>query len=290
MKMTRPTPTRAELDFSGRPVVYLEYMLDEKEREEILDKLIAILCEERMSPPPRLKTNNKADCFRALMNVRPPRPVTPEFLALQDAYLSDLAERKGVVDAASLDYTDGMALWQGDITRLKADAIVNACNPALLGCFEPLHNCIDNAIHSAAGVQVRLDCDRIMQGGREPNGCVEVTRGYNLPAKYIFHTVGPVVYGAVDDRCREELKSCYLSCLNEAIRMELETIAFCCISTGVYNFPREEACRIAVETVSRLRKETGCATKAVFNVYLDEDRELYRRALFGKRRDRAAQA
>ena len=264
-------------------------MLTEKEREEILDCLIAALLAEGLTLPPSLKTRSKADRFRALTNVRPPRPVTPEFLAWQDAYLSDLVERKGVVDAAALAYTDGMALWQGDSTRLKADAIVNACNPTLLGCFEPLHNCIDNAIHSAAGVQVRLACDRIMRGGREPNGQVEVTRGYNLPAKYIFHTVGPVVYGAVDDRCRAELTSCYLSCLNEAIRRELETIAFCCISTGVYNFPREEACRIAVETVSRRLKETGCGTKVVFNVYLDEDRALYRRAL-DARRDTAAEA
>lgn len=175
--------------------------------EELLDKLIGILSSERGESVPGLSAAQKPDYFRALCNVRPPRQVSEEFLRLQDEYLAARAREKGVVDADKFEYHGGIALWRGDITRLNADAIVNACNCALLGCFSPLHGCIDNAIHSAAGVQVRLDCNEMMEGKLEPNGRVRVTKGYNLPCRYIFHTVGPIVRGRVTEQNRADLKT-----------------------------------------------------------------------------------
>lgn len=139
---------------------------------EVLDRLIEILCRERNKTPPRLNAGEKPDYFRALCNIRPPLPVSEEFLALQNLYLSSQTRARGIVEAEALDYRGDIALWRGDITRLKADAIVNACNSALLGCFQPLHGCIDNVVHSSAGVQVRLDCASMMRGGRvEKEAC-----------------------------------------------------------------------------------------------------------------------
>lgn len=249
------------------------------DKNALLDRLIAILCEERKETPPALAPEEKADFFRALCNVRPPRPVTEEFLRLQDEYLSARKEERGVVEADSLPYRDGIALWRGDITRLRADAIVNACNAALLGCFGPLHACIDNAIHSAAGVQVRLDCQAMMQGRQEPNGRVRVTRGYNLPARYIFHTVGPIVHGNVTKKDERDLKNCYLSCLEKAKEMKLSSIAFCCISTGEYGYPQAEACHLAVETVRSWLEEQARPPRVIFDVFLEEDERLYEREL-----------
>lgn len=247
---------------------------------DVLDRLIEILSGERGEKPPRLLSEeDKAAYFRALCNVRSPEPVSKEFLRLQDRYLSALAEKRGSVDAAGLEYDRGTALWRGDITRLKADAIVNACNPALLGCFRPLHNCIDNAIHSFAGVQVRLDCAAMMKGGEEPNGRVKVTAAYNLPSKYVFHTVGPVVSGAVTEKDENDLRSCYLSCLREADGRGLATLAFCCISTGVYGYPKEDACRLAVRTVREYLADAKSGLKVIFDVFDDEDERLYEREL-----------
>lgn len=247
---------------------------------ENLDRLLEILCEERGERvPENLSGKDKTDLFRALCNVRPPRPVTDEFIALQDEYLRQKTMERGVADVKGFEYKDNIALWQGDITRLNADAIVNACNSALLGCFTPLHNCIDNIIHSNAGVQVRLDCDAIMRGGHEKNGGVKVTKAYNLPSKYIFHTVGPVVYGEKPDAENvRDLTNCYLSCLKEADEMRLENIAFCCISTGVFGYPKREACALAVSTVKNYLA-AGSKLKVIFNVFLDEDARLYARGL-----------
>lgn len=247
---------------------------------ENLDRLLEILCEERgESVPENLSGKDKADLFRALCNVRPPRPVTDEFIALQDEYLRQKTVERGVADVKGFEYKDNIALWQGDITRLNADAIVNACNSALLGCFTPLHNCIDNIIHSNAGVQVRLDCNVIMRGGHEKNGGVKVTKAYNLPSKYIFHTVGPVVYGKKPDAENvRDLTNCYLSCLKKADEMRLENIAFCCISTGVFGYPKREACALAVSTVKNYLA-SGSNLKVIFNVFLDEDARLYARGL-----------
>ena len=251
-------------------------------QNKTLDRLIQILCEERGEAVPSVSDEQKPEIFRALCNVRPPMPVTKEFLLLQDEYLSERKKERGIVDVNGFVYRDGIALWRGDITRLDADAVVNACNPALLGCFHPLHNCIDNVIHSAAGVQVRLDCNAIMCGGEESNGQVKVTKAYNLPSRYIFHTVGPVVYGEATEQNRRDLESCYLSCLNTAAEMRLSTLAFCCISTGEYRYPKDEACRLAVHTVKKWKSATGNSLKVIFNVFLKEDEALYERELFGQ--------
>ena len=251
-------------------------------QNEILDRLIQILCEERGEVVPSISDEQKPDLFRALCNVRPPMPATREFLRLQDEYLFERTKERGIVDVNGFVYRDGIASWRGDITRLNADAVVNACNSALLGCFHPLHNCIDNVIHSAAGIQVRLDCNAVMRGGEEPNGRVKVTKAYNLPSRYIFHTVGPIVYGGVTEQNRRDLESCYLTCLNVAAEMKLKTLAFCCISTGEYRYPKDEACRLAVQTVKQWKSETGSSLKIIFNVFLKEDEVLYERELFGQ--------
>lgn len=244
-----------------------------------LDRLIEILCEERGESVPQLKNEQKHDCFRALCNVRPPLPVSEEFISLQNEYLLQQTNLRGIVDVNAFEYSNGIALWQGDITRLNSDAIVNACNSDLLGCFCPLHNCIDNVIHSNAGVQVRLDCNKIMQGKQEINGSVKVTKGNNLPSKYIFHTVGPIVTGEVSQENIDDLKNCYLSCLDKTKEMGLSSIAFCCISTGVFRFPKRAACDIAVNTVREWQKTHRSELKIIFNVFDDEDRKIYEKKL-----------
>lgn len=224
--------------------------------------------------------------LRSLMNVRPPLPLNGEFLAMQDGLLSAEREEKGVVDGLALPAvgTDPrLALWQGDITRLRADAIVNAANSALLGCFHPCHGCIDNAIHSAAGLQLRDECGRIMraQGRPEPAGRAKLTGGGNLPARHVLHTVGPIVQGGVTGRDREELASCYRACLELAAENNLESIAFCCISTGEFHFPNREAAEIAVKTVTEFLRRDTCVKRVIFNVFKDIDERIYRRILQG---------
>ena len=222
--------------------------------------------------------------LRSLMNVRPPMPLGREFLALQDGLLSAEREEKGVVDGAALPSVPAhpqIAVWKGDITRLRADAIVNAANSALLGCFHPCHGCIDNAIHSAAGLQLRDECSRLMraQGCPEPTGRAKLTKGYNLPARYVLHTVGPTIRGRVTRRDREELASCYRACLELAAEHGLESVAFCCISTGEFHFPSQQAAEVAVKTaVDFLRRETSIK-KVIFNVFKELDEALYRRLL-----------
>ena len=247
----------------------------------MLERLLEILYAERgETTPAGLTELEKEKSFRALCNVRPPKAVTDEFINLQDKYLTEKTRIKQPVDAESLDYRNNMTLWQGDITRLRCGAIVNACNSALLGCFQPLHNCIDNVIHSAAGVQVRLDCNDMMQGGNLPNGEVRVTEGYNLPCRYIFHTVGPQVPAGIPDaQNKSDLKKCYTTCLGKAEQMNLNTIAFCCISTGVYGYPKEDAAELAVRTVNDWLQEHNSSLKVIFNVFLDEDREIYEKEL-----------
>ena len=218
--------------------------------------------------------------LRSLMNLRPPMPLDPDFLAEQDALLSAETAEKGVVDGDALIPTQAdnrLVLWQGDITRLRADAIVNAANSALLGCFHPCHGCIDNAIHSAAGLQLRDECFRLMeaQGHPEPNGRAKLTGGYNLPARHVLHTVGPIVRGRVTQRDREELASCYRACLELAAERGLHSVAFCCISTGEFHFPNDLAAQIAVDTVSAWQRNHPQAPAVVFNVFKDEDRALY---------------
>ncbi len=251
------------------------------EKNNVLNALLdTLLLEQAKISDYDALYENRCNVFRALCNLREANPISEEFLKLQDSFLWTQTLEKGIVFSNDLTYKNNIALWQGDITRLDSDAIVNACNSSLLGCFQPLHNCIDNAIHSAAGIQVRLDCNTLMKGSQEANGQVKVTDAYNLPSKYIFHTVGPIVSNASPtDENREDLKSCYISCLNEAHSNNLSTIAFCCLSTGVFGYPSEEACEVAVDTVMQWQKDTLSELKIIFNVFLDKDKDLYERKL-----------
>ncbi len=221
--------------------------------------------------------------LRSLMNVRPPMPLSPDFLALQDELLSAEREEKGVVNGETLPATahPQIAIWQGDITRLKVDAIVNAANSALLGCFCPCHGCIDNAIHSAAGLQLRDECHRLMtaQGHEEPTGRAKLTKGYNLPARYVLHTVGPIIQGRVNGQDRAELAACYRSCLELAAEKGLSSVAFCCISTGEFHFPNREAAEIAVKTVIDFLQAPTSIQRVIFNVFKDMDAQIYRNLL-----------
>ncbi len=217
--------------------------------------------------------------LRSLMNVRPALPLAPAYLRLQDELLSAEREEKGVVEVATLPAAADprIILWQGDITRLNADAIVNAANNALLGCFCPCHGCIDNAIHSAAGLQLREACHQIMQrqGHPEPAGEAKLTKAYNLPSKYILHTVGPIVQREATKQDRKKLASCYRSCLELAAEHALGSVAFCCISTGEFHFPNREAAEIAVGTVSEFLQSDTSIRKVIFNVFQNIDKVIY---------------
>lgn len=247
-----------------------------------LDRLIQILCAERDEEVPVLSDKEKGRYFRALANVRMPKQVSDEFLRLQDEYLQEQLRIKGVTDIAELNpVAPDIYLWQGDITTLKCDGIVNAANSQMLGCFHPNHGCIDNAIHTFAGVQLRLECAGIMeaQGKPEPTGNAKITRGYNLPCKYVLHTVGPIVYGGLTKKHEEQLASCYRSCLELADKNGLQSIAFCCISTGEFQFPNDLAAEIAVATVGEYKQTKHSNIKVVFNVFKDYDYDVYARLL-----------
>ena len=237
----------------------------------------------RDTPIPALP-DHRWRLLRSLMNVRPPMPTTKEFLQVQDAYLRQMTTEKGIVDVASLPSSakdERLILWQGDITTLQCDAIVNAANSQMLGCFSPCHGCIDNIIHTMAGVQLRLACHEIMQkqGHEEPTGQAKITPGFNLPAKYVLHTVGPIIDDEVTAGDEALLASCYQSCLDLAAREGLRSVAFCCISTGVFRFPPERAAEIAVRTVWDFLKAPGSLRRVVFNVFRDSDLDIYRRLL-----------
>ena len=224
----------------------------------------------------------QGDLLRALMNVRMPKEISEEFLKVQDEYLKEEINKKGIVDINNLNpIQKGIYLWQGDITTLRCDAIVNAANSAMTGCYVPNHRCIDNAIHSFAGVELRLECDEIMnrQGYGEPTGQAKITNAYNLTCKYIIHTVGPIIsYKLTSEDC-ELLASCYRSCLNLAAKNNLESIAFCCISTGEFHFPNDKAAQIAIKTVEEFMKKDTSVKKVIFNVFKDMDKEIYRELL-----------
>ncbi len=220
--------------------------------------------------------------LRSLMNVRAPAAADGEFLRVQDDYLRQELAEGGITDVNDLTPVSGdLYLWQGDITRLRCGAIVNAANSGMTGCYIPCHACIDNCIHTYAGVQLRLECARLMaeQGHAEPTGQAKLTRAYDLPCDYVLHTVGPIVEGRVTAEDERLLASCYRSCLELAERNGVESIAFCCISTGVFRFPNQRAAEIAVETVRRYKAESNSAMKVIFNVFKDTDREIYRRLL-----------
>lgn len=220
--------------------------------------------------------------LRGLMNVRNPHPVSPEFLETQDTYLWEETAKKGITDIRDLPpMQPGLYLWQGDITTLKCDAIVNAANSGLTGCYIPNHRCIDNAIHTYAGVELRLACEAIIraQGHPEPTGRAKITPAFNLPCKYVLHTVGPIIGSQVADRDQALLASCYRSCLELAAMYDLESVAFCCISTGEFHFPNDLAAEIAVGTVKEFLKQQTSVKKVIFNVFKDLDKQIYRRLL-----------
>lgn len=221
--------------------------------------------------------------YRALANVRPPKPVSDEYLRIQDAYLRELTFEKGVVDYCNLQpQMPHLYLWQGDITTLAVDAIVNAANSQMLGCFYPNHGCIDNAIHTFAGVELRLACAELMaaQGHEEPAGRAKITPAFNLPSRFVIHTVGPIVRGIPTSRDRELLASCYRSCLDAAASKGLTSIAFCCISTGEFGYPQEEAAETAIATVGAWQKTHAASPiDVVFNVFKDEDNAIYQQLL-----------
>jgi len=220
--------------------------------------------------------------LRGLMNVRPAAPLDGELLRVQDEYLREAIAEKGVTDISSLTPAEeGIFLWQGDITTLRCDAIVNAANSGMTGCYQPCHGCIDNCIHTYAGMQLRLRCAELMeaQGHEEPTGQAKVTPAYNLPCKYVIHTVGPIVNGRLTQRHEEQLASCYRSCLELAEANGCGSIAFCCISTGVFGFPQRRAAEIAVQSVRSHRAERNRDTEVIFNVFKDADREIYRELL-----------
>ena len=222
--------------------------------------------------------------LRSLFNVRPPYPASQEFLKVQDEYLSELVRSRGIVDAESLPASEldpRITLWQGDITTLRCDAIVNAANSALLGCWQPCHSCIDNMIHSLSGVQLRIKCNEIMQaqGHEEETGTAKITPAYNLPCKYVLHTVGPIISGPLRKEDCDLLAGCYQSCLELAAGNNVRSVAFCCISTGVFHFPQQRAAEIAVETVRQFLETDSSIDRVIFNVFTDRDLAIYQRLL-----------
>lgn len=225
---------------------------------------------------------DKRRLLRSLMNVRPPVPASEEFLKVQDAYLQERLAERGVTEPENLTPVQpGIYLWQGDITTLAADAIVNAANSRMLGCFVPCHGCIDNAIHTYAGTQLRMECARIMAGQmkEEATGKAKITKAYNLPCRYVLHTVGPIIYGTVTKTDCELLAGCYRSCLELAAAYGLKSVAFCCISTGEFHFPNELAAEIAIQTVRTWQQQNSNRIEVIFNVFKDSDYEIYKRLL-----------
>lgn len=220
--------------------------------------------------------------LRGLMNVRLPRRIGKEFLKVQDEYLQAETAAKGITELDDLNpVSEGLYLWQGDITTLRCDAIVNAANSGMTGCYVPNHRCIDNCIHSFSGIQLRIDCAEIMQmqGHEEETGKAKITKAYNLPCRYILHTVGPIIGGSLTKADCELLAGCYRSCLELAADYHLESVAFCCISTGEFHFPNDKAAQIAVSTVKGFMQKETSVKKVVFNVFKDMDKEIYSRLL-----------
>jgi O-acetyl-ADP-ribose deacetylase (regulator of RNase III) len=257
-------------------------------RQKLIQKLNEMLLQEM--PQYRLDAERfSADIssqrymLRSLMNVRPPMPLSNEYLALQDELLSAERDEKSIVDAMMLPTTSDtrIVLWQGDITRLNADAIVNAANSALLGCFYPCHGCIDNAIHSAAGLQLRDECNQkmIAQGHEEPKGQAKITKAYNLPCKFVLHTVGPIIQSPLRKTDCDQLAGCYRSCLELASEHRLQSVAFCCISTGEYHFQNETAAEIAISTVKEFLISNNSIKRVIFDVFISQDFMIYQKLL-----------
>lgn len=291
-------PEKAEF-FARR----FQKMTENKEQEKRLDYLLKEFKEDSVKYKD-LETGSRYEdkrmALRSLMNIRLPRHMSEDVLKVQDEFLSQEAKEKGIVTWTEIPdakrqygcrkpYADKLSLWQGDITRLSVDAIVNAANSQMLGCFVPCHRCIDNAIHSAAGIRLRAECkhymdSKRMQAGKEyeePTGRAVLTKGYSLPAKYVIHTVGPIVGYRVTTALRKDLENCYYNVLKCCVENGIRTVAFCCISTGEFHFPNKEAAEIAVRTVTQFLAEYGedKFDRIIFNVFKDEDREIYENKL-----------
>ena len=270
-------------------MIYTEKLLETLIEDSVQYKDIAIPSKE----------TDKKHLIRSLMNVRMPREASDQLLDLQNEYLQEELLKKGIVTlweiptvkkqyGSQFPNADKISLWQGDITRLKVDAVVNAANSQMLGCFVPCHGCIDNAIHSAAGMQLRTECNHIMNQRRirygeqyeEPTGTATLTKAYNLPCKYVIHTVGPIVYGKLNEELRQELRNCYENVLKCCVENEIKSVAFCCISTGEFHFPNDEAAKIALNTVTDFLKMNDGMERVIFNVFKDSDKEIYQK-IFG---------
>ena len=247
----------------------------------LIERLITEQTQYRDIQIPSDETEQKT-LLRSLMNVRPALPTDMDFLTVQDAYLQEETAQKGITDIADLTPMEpGLYLWRGDITTLKCGAIVNAANSGMLGCFVPCHGCIDNAIHTYAGVQLRLACAEMMkkQGQEEATGGAKITPAYNLPCAYVIHTVGPIVRGVLTETDKSLLSSCYRSCLTLADQNGVKSIAFCCVSTGEFHFPSDKAAEIAIQTVKEYKEQTSSKIEVIFNVFKNADYEIYRKLL-----------
>lgn len=271
----------------------------EEKTDVLLEKLKADSVKYKGLDTAVYSLEEKKNAIRSLMNIRMPGELSGELVDLQDEYLQEERNAKVIVRLADIPtieeqynsespYAGKVSLWQGDITRLEAGAIVNAANSQMLGCFVPCHRCIDNAIHSAAGMQLREECSHIMSRRRlkygrdyeEPTGTATLTKAYNLPCNFVIHTVGPIVYGGLNDALCRDLQNCYENVLKCCLEHEIKSVAFCCISTGEFHFPNDKAAEIAVGTVSAfLEKYGGCLERIIFNVYKDRDLELYENVL-----------
>lgn len=264
-------------------------MTQEEKRKYLIKKLLG---EQKQFAKMQVPTNEweQKKLLRSLFNIRMPGKAGDEFIKIQNEYLQFETKTKGVTELSGLSQIEqDIYLWQGDITALKVDAIVNAANSQMLGCFCPCHGCIDNAIHTYAGIQLRYECNEIMDEKRrvhgadyeEPTGGAVITKGYNLPCKYVIHTVGPIIYGELKEADKGMLASCYISCLEAAREKGVNSIAFCCISTGEFHFPNDEAAKIAVKTVKDFKRVHNCGIEVVFNVFKDVDYEIYRELFTG---------
>ena len=256
-------------------------MNQEEKRTELIRQLLNERPEYQRIDIPASSEEQK-HLLRSLFNVRLPGKIDDAFLKIQDEYLLEATREKGITDLSELTpVQDGIYLWQGDITTLKCDAIVNAANSGMTGCYAPCHGCIDNCIHTYAGIQLRNACAEIMrkQGHEEPTGRAKITPAFNLPCKYVLHTVGPIITGELTDKDEELLRSCYLSCLELADENNVKNVAFCCISTGEFHFPNKRAAEIAVETVKDYRTETNSVIEVIFNVWKNIDYKIYRELL-----------
>lgn len=249
----------------------IDYLIEEliKEDKRLTNIKIPVSLEE------------KKELYRALRNIREAKPISKDYLKIQDGFLKEEIKKKGITIEKEIPFDKSIiSIWQGDITTLKCDVIVNACNEYLLGCFIPGHKCIDNAIHSFAGIELREECNNIMKGKTLPNGEVVLTNAYNLPSKYIIQTVGPRVNKTPTNQDIEDLRKCYFNSLELCKEKGLKSIAFPCISTGVYGFPQDEASKIALNTVKQYLKENeNVFEHIIFNVFKDEDLIIYKKNL-----------